>query len=253
MEAPLFDIYQVSKTSGIGGRVLQMEDINAITDIPAESGPELNGEAAAVVDGEAMADVDGEATSNVGSEAAPNDDGTISEPESDANASFEHETEQQINSAVESLQQIEAINGEVWQTLDAGERLEVLQDIENRMAIVQGRPAVGVAVTQLESNTFGYYDGQGITVNADHLAGNMPVTEFVDTLVHEGRHAYQDYAIRNPDFVRDTTLVSAWAENFAPGNYLTADDYGQELYQGQPIEADAWNYAGHILTSLNKG
>ncbi len=36
----------------------------------------------------------------------------------------------------------------------------------------------------------------------------------------------------------------------APGGYLTPDLYGQELYQSQPIEADAWAYAGRVRQAL---
>jgi len=35
-----------------------------------------------------------------------------------------------------------------------------------------------------------------------------------------------------------------------PGQYLSAEDYGLEAYAAQPIEADAWAYAGRIAQGL---
>jgi hypothetical protein len=76
----------------------------------------------------------------------------------------------------------------------------------------------------------------------------MPVEEMVDTIVHEGRHAYQDFAVQHPAAVADQRVVAAWAKNRI--NYLDAERYGQELYQSQPLEADAWSYAGAVLAAV---
>ena len=168
----------------------------------------------------------------------------------DTQADFEMETELQVQDAVESLQQVEGLDLQAWQSLDAAGRLEVLQNIENHMAEIQGRPALEITAAEMDQNTFGGYNGQGIELNAGHIVSDMPVQEFVDTIVHEGRHAYQDYAVRTPGFVTDTALVNSWAGNMAPGNYLSAEEYGQELYVAQPIEADAWSYAGRITDAL---
>lgn len=156
----------------------------------------------------------------------------------------------QIGDAVTTLGQMPEIQPENWGQLDASERLSVLQDIENHMADIQGRPPVSVQMEALPQNLYGGWDGQSITLNSGHLESDMPVGEFVDTIVHEGRHAYQSFAVANPGVVSDTELVSAWQENMIPGNYLTAEDYGQEAYQTQPIEADAWNYASQIRQAL---
>jgi len=175
-------------------------------------------------------------------------DGTQPEIEADTQADFALETDLQIQDAVDALQQMEGLDLESWQALDAAGRLEMLQGIEDRMATIQERPAVPVGTAELSGNTFGGFDGQAITINAAHLSGDMPFEEFVDTIVHEGRHAYQDYAVRNPGFVSDTARVNAWADNMA--NYLSAEEYGQELYANQPIEADAWQYADRIRSAL---
>jgi len=138
----------------------------------------------------------------------------------DTHTDFELETELQVQDAVDSLPQIEGLNPQAWQALDAAGRMEALQNAENCMAEIQGRPAVEVVSEEMDSTTFGGYNGQHISLNSGHLDSDMPVEEFVDTIVHEGRHAYQDHAVQNPGFVTDTALVNEWASNMMPGNCI---------------------------------
>ncbi len=163
---------------------------------------------------------------------------------------FEIQTDVQVQQAVDEINQIEGIQPEVWENLNAGERLGVLQSIEDRMAGIQGRPPVEIGAHEMDASTFGGWNGQTIELNAAHLQSDMPVSEFIDTIVHEGRHAFQDYAIQNPGVVSDASIVNAWAENRMPGNYLRAEEYGQELYLAQPLEADAWAFAGRVTGGL---
>jgi hypothetical protein len=168
----------------------------------------------------------------------------------DGQADVALETDLQVQDATAAIEAMDDLFPGAWQTLDAGDRLTALQDVVDQMAAIQGRPGVKVVPGAMPQGAFGAFDGEQITVNAAHLEGDMPVGEFVDTIVHEGRHAYQAYAVEHPGAVTDSALVASWAENMAPGNYLNAEQYGQELYQNQPIEADAWSYAGRITANL---
>jgi len=118
------------------------------------------------------------------------------------------------------------------------------------MAAVQGRPGLSVEAEALGPGVCGAYDGSRLVVNAEQLDSATPVGEFVDTVVHEDRHAFQDFAVSHPGTVTDGTVVGAWAANMEPGQYLSAEDYGLEAYAAQPIEADAWAYAGRIAQGL---
>ena len=93
----------------------------------------------------------------------------------------------------------------------------------------------------------GYVRGEGIVLGQEHLASN-DIREITDTIVHEGRHAYQDHAVQTPGFLADTELTESWRDNW--DNYLTAEEYGQELYASQPIEADAWEYGARITDAI---
>ena len=166
--------------------------------------------------------------------------------QTDSVADFAVDTANQVQEAVNAISQMDGIRPETWQTLEAGDRLGVLQGVENSMAEIQGRQPVEILPEELPENVFGGYDPvtQMININSSHLHSDMPVQEYVDTVVHEGRHAYQDFAVRNPQVVSDVAVVNAWVENMH--DYHTAELYGQEEYTNQPVEADAWNYAGEI-------
>ena len=127
------------------------------------------------------------------------------------------ETNTQINEAVSEIRQIDGIQPDQWQALDFDARLATLQNVEDTMAHIQGRPQVAVTPQEMGEGVFGSFDGQAICINQDQLGSDMPAHEFVDTVVHEGRHAYQDYLVSHPEIVSDSTTVSQWAENLAPG------------------------------------
>jgi uncharacterized protein YukE len=161
---------------------------------------------------------------------------------------FEGQTNQQVQAASATLGEIEEIDPAIWQSLSPNERLEVLQDIEDRMAAIQGRTPSTVIAEPMTANTYGYYNEGIIAINNSNLSSDMPVNEFLDTILHESRHAYQDYAIHNPEVVVDPEVVESWEENW--NNYMSADIYGYEAYYNQPIEVDARNYAEAILNNL---
>lgn len=162
---------------------------------------------------------------------------------------FVAETDRQVDEAIRSLRRLDGLQPEAWETLAPVERLALLQRVEEVLATIQGRPATMVfAREDMDPGEFGAFDGESIIVNEGHLLGRVPVSDLVDTVIHEGRHAFQQYAIEHPGFVTDDEIVVAWDDNF--DNYLDAPTYGQELYEAQPIEADAWSYAAHIRGAL---
>lgn len=157
----------------------------------------------------------------------------------------------QVEEASERLSNISEIQSENWDQLNETQRLETLQNVENQMAEIQGRQGMPILLNDLPANTFGQYDGEEIQINGNTIMdASMPVTEFVDTIIHEGRHAYQYYAIQNPGFEIDSDKVNQWAVNFEPRNYLSPEEFGQEMYMNQPVETDAWNYASRITAAI---
>lgn len=164
----------------------------------------------------------------------------------DAESAFALDTELQLAEASRALQEVPEIQPGNWDGLAIEERLAALQSVEDALAEIQQRPPLEIHSEAMESGVFGYFDGSRIVVNAGHLEGSVPVEELVDTVVHEGRHAFQSFAVEHPGTITDAAILDAWAANLAPDGYLSAEEYGQELYQTQPVEADAWSYAGRI-------
>jgi len=161
---------------------------------------------------------------------------------------FALETEGQISDSIELLNQVPEIQPEHWEGLNIDERLIAVQNVENIMAEVQNRPSVPVEIADLDPNEFGGFDGQSIIINQEHLSGGQNVEEIVDTIVHEGRHAYQNFVINHPEMISDHAIVQAWTDNF--DNYLDLQNYGAELYNNQPVEQDAWQYAEAIRNGI---
>jgi hypothetical protein len=153
-----------------------------------------------------------------------------------------------------------------WSKLTIQERAAVMQAVEIEVARREGRPPCNVSLFSEPPKDgkiiAGQYnpDNRGIELNAYHLSGN-PV-ECLNTVLHEGRHAYQDSAVRGEVYHHDKAELKAWQENMKPGNYIQPEQ-NRRAYYNQPIEADARQYAaitsGQILAeqkiqhSSNKG
>ena len=108
-----------------------------------------------------------------------------------------------------------------WYNLRGGDnaRLSQLQALENNMAKSQGRNPRTVVIDNSISNG-GYYrsNGQGggtIHVSENDLHNNS--FECMDTVLHEGRHAYQDDVINDRIPNSETVATKeSWAHDDAP-------------------------------------
>jgi hypothetical protein len=167
-----------------------------------------------------------------------------------------HERGEQFNAeliqqSVEALAGLEALRPEVWEQLSIEERLEAIQEIENRLAETSQREAVEVLGETMEPGTLGYWDGHAIHINREVVA-NSPVDQVVNVVVHEGRHAYQEYVLKvHPELYPDLEAEVAWLLNSPPfGFYFDAATYGFEIYRAQPLEADAWSFGETVTNQL---
>lgn len=140
---------------------------------------------------------------------------------------------------------------EKWDRLSAKERLNHLQSLENDMAAEQGRKAR--KVTPKQCDCCGSYDWENpnkLYINQSYLESRVPGEQYdaMDTVIHEGRHAYQhdciEGKIKNPPESQDT--ISTWSKN-RPDEIYNTDDFSR--YRFQPIEADANDYANDKMAS----
>ena len=163
-------------------------------------------------------------------------------------------TDQQVREATEALRDIQELRPEAWQGLDETQRMNAIRQVESRMAEVQRRPPVEVKIEQMKPGMYGGYDrsDRTIHINREHLCSGDSA-KVLDTAVHEGRHAYQHYAVEHPGFHPNSAEVKAWDWNLQPGNYRTVEKNGPRAYMEQPVEADAWAYAGRIVPNVMRG
>lgn len=151
---------------------------------------------------------------------------------------------------IAALRRIEGLRPDVWTDLNVAERLRTLQAAEDAIASVQGRPPASIFSYDAEPDDYGYYDGTTNRIGVgSHSLAHDAVYAVVDTLVHEGRHAYQEWTLDHPGAHDYSADVEAWRGNFADDNYVTPDvDYAE--YLSQPVEADARRYARLIADNV---
>ena len=159
----------------------------------------------------------------------------------------------------EALENIDGLKIENWEKMTLDERVDTLQQVENTAASLGGRaPLRVVAVDMGGYNAAGiitngemrWHTGQ-IAINECHLkngtmASLRPCTQ---TLVHEGRHAYQFSNLYVRRTEPDTALYASWKHNLDTG-YKTSGLYGFEIYARQPIEADASAFASEACARV---
>lgn len=162
--------------------------------------------------------------------------------DSDATEPFSDEMAMVIFSAMQA--DVLTLRAE-WANLTAEERLARLVAIETAMASVQGRPPTPVVSTDTGLYEGGYDPKKRLISFGDlELADPGTWAKSLDTILHEGRHAYQHHAIDHPGFHPDAAAVEAWRANFA------APDRNPLSAPSQAVEVDARAFAARMLEAL---
>jgi len=183
---------------------------------------------------------------------------------------------EQVEQAAESIRDIEGASFNEWQGLSKEEKVEVLQEIENKVAEIAHRPPCEVRAESLGEGYFGGYHPatNSIVLNSDYLEGQDVYeeyncyTESMDTILHEGRHAYQQYNMNGREVHPSQGDIANWRDNIEEWGYQNGEsplqiegldaastaklnDLGAKLYEMQPMETDARKFAKDVLESLS--
>lgn len=171
----------------------------------------------------------------------------------------------------EYLSGIENLKYENWKNLNLEQRKELLNTIEYQIAKIEHRPPLPIKVEKMASNVFGYQDSYNklIALNSKFVMSDSKEAykDVLDTIIHEGRHAYQHYNVDKKCVHDSLSEVNTWRENFYDpqyryysGNTLVVigpnkvGNVGYRLYYYQPVEIDARNFAADVMLKLkNKG
>lgn len=145
----------------------------------------------------------------------------------------------------------------VWNDLPPEGRLLVLQEIENRRAKIDGRPPVEIFIGKdLPSGTEGvhYTDKNGkeiILLNSRYFENGKlsayTASGALNTVLHEGRHALQHYAVREKCENVPEQMRLEWAAIM--NSYVTDPIY---VYALQNIEMDARRFARRKVVQVQK-
>jgi hypothetical protein len=151
--------------------------------------------------------------------------------------------------------------GDAWPTLSEETKLEVLQVIENHVALESGRincPVSGEFLyTGRDGIALGAYDRETgtILINTSQLE---PLSRYgqnaemlITTCLHEGRHAYQNQVIQGIVNHDNPLDVQQWKHNLSEGNYIQFKE-NPRAYYNQPVELDARTFAENRYALLLK-
>ena len=140
---------------------------------------------------------------------------------------------------LEYKQAVRLTDRSVWQTLSDAQKKGVLQTLENHIAESEGRTARNVVLEEMDVGYFGYYDHSDPANLHLSFSSIADADDAVDTLFHEGRHAYQHDCIDNGSGFPEPTL-----KQFQDGfdNYVEPEK-DIEAYERNFCERDARDFA----------
>jgi|GEM_PF-5899083 len=141
---------------------------------------------------------------------------------------------------------LDSFKSESWNALDEDHRVSIVQEMENRNAVAQGREPATV-ISMDDQRYYGQYNAPNNQLSID--VTNVSSYETLDTYVHETNHAYQEFAIKNGSEQYDKHTLNmmkvemARDENGNLYNYATSSPE----YDLQCDELDSNNKAAAYL------
>lgn len=138
---------------------------------------------------------------------------------------------------------------DTWETLDKEEREDALNTLAVDVGDAYRTDIKGVIFFDGPPQSRGYYNGNRyLYLNSDCLSISENRVDALDTIFHEGRHAFQHAAVNEPHKHGVTSeQARIWDDNFK--HYLTSEKFGYDRYYNQPVEADAFSFAEYIIKS----
>ena len=149
---------------------------------------------------------------------------------------------------ISSLQRLAVyFKRENWAKMDERERKDALNTLAQDAGLAFRTNVFGLRFYNGPQSSRGYYNNDGyLYLNADMLSDDTNRLDALDTVFHEGRHAFQRAAVNNPNMYSVERLqAETWANNFA--NYISPNRVNMRRYFSQPIEVDAREFAASVL------
>lgn len=146
----------------------------------------------------------------------------------------------------EEFLNIPELNRENWKGLSPEQRLHALNTLEQRAAEIGHRDPLPVIAAELDVD--GVCKRDQIEINSGFLTGDSDgcYALAINAVIHEGRHAYQNYNMFVSQVEKSDQLVKAWRLNMELGydngaQHRPWSRSGLELnIQAREVDADAF-------------
>jgi hypothetical protein len=159
----------------------------------------------------------------------------------------------QIERISDCILNCDPLRYENWIELPSNKKMDVLSSLEKQIACIEHRPECPIFAEDLEEEYSGYFSSEEhkIVVNKKFIDSTDEVDYYqvLETLIHEGRHAYQDYNMYEREVHPVPQEVNSWRENIETG-YLSPAENGWRAYRNQPIEVDARNFTEKTIITV---
>ena len=170
----------------------------------------------------------------------------------------------------DSMTSIAGIDYQTWSTLSLEDKASVLQEIECHAAEIEHRPACLVELEPIPGE-YGHYncicdpdmnreqvveslqEDRVITISSEHLGDSYKdYKEALNTIIHEGRHVYQEYNLYERRIHPSEGELQNWRMNEFYYKYQPGDEtlLGMKLYNMQPLETDANKFATDVINKF---
>lgn len=180
--------------------------------------------------------------------------------------------QEQIASA---MLEMDYLRFENWANLSLKGKVNLLNELEQKIATIEHRSPANIRSEVMEDESiFGYQLDGDIAINEKMMIASDSNPEVLDrmlqTLIHEGRHAYQHYNVEVRMVHQSEAEVNGWRENFNILGYANGDPIkipiiggiaytdeglakiGARLYYYQPVEWDARVFAEDTMAAYYK-
>lgn len=164
-------------------------------------------------------------------------------------ANNEQESEEKIDySYLSDEELLDSFKSDSWNNLDEEHRIAIVQEMENRNAVAQGREPAKV-VSMDDSRYYGQYNASNNQLSID--VTNVSSYETLDTYVHETNHAYQEFAIKNGSEQYDEHTLNMMKAEMARDEHGNLYNYAtvSPEYDIQCDELDSNNKAAAYLVA----
>lgn len=166
---------------------------------------------------------------------------------------------EQVERASQIINETQEFNPVNWENLNVNQRLDALNQLEQNVAAITGRDACTITAEDLGSQVYGYTQGSKIVLNSSLLSDGSGegLKQCLDTTLHEGRHAYQNYNVEVREIDQNSELVNSWKLNYDMGyengncGLFDFQKMGLKRYIVQPVEVDARVFAESVLDKTN--